>query len=363
MRTRRQSAGFSLVELMLAMGLGLVVTYGIVQLFIGNSQTNTLLTGQSRLQESARYALDFISESARGSGYIGCDPDPDKIYNPLNGTWKQLFEVDITRPVEAFDYVGSGGTDVNDWVPGLDRLPRQSGGGSVNTFVNGTGIELADVEPGTDIVAFRRVETPGFPAAAIVQPTADPVVEAAGEMDIGVGDFAVISNCEQAALFRVTAVAPGAGEATLVRGVGGGTFDNSPVATLSELGVAYGDATSGQGTVVGRVVTDVYFVARGVGTNNRDEPTMALWRRSGTAAPVELVEGVHDLQVRFGVDTTPNDDVRAPNRYVDFGALTADDVVRAMRIEITASTVDIVTESSSPVMRTFSTTVSFRNAG
>ena len=86
----KRTAGFSLIELMLALALGVVVTSGIVQLFVGNNQTYTLLTGQSRMQESARYALDFIARSARMSGYFGCDPENDKIYNSLNGVWSGL---------------------------------------------------------------------------------------------------------------------------------------------------------------------------------------------------------------------------------------------------------------------------------
>ena len=74
-----RSAGFSLIEMLLALGLGLIVTAGVVQLFVGNNQTYSLLTGQSRLQESARYTMEFITQSARSSGYFGCDPDNDKV--------------------------------------------------------------------------------------------------------------------------------------------------------------------------------------------------------------------------------------------------------------------------------------------
>ena len=48
--------------------VGVIVTAGIVQLFVSNDQTYTLLTGQARMQESARFALDFISRSARDAG-------------------------------------------------------------------------------------------------------------------------------------------------------------------------------------------------------------------------------------------------------------------------------------------------------
>ena len=102
----KRAQGFSLIELMLALALGVVVTAGIVTLFVGNNQTYTLLNGQSRMQENARFAVDFISRSARAAGYFGCDPEAGKIYKTLNGAWNQIFEFDITTPIQAFHGTG-----------------------------------------------------------------------------------------------------------------------------------------------------------------------------------------------------------------------------------------------------------------
>ena len=79
-----------------------------------------------------------------------------------------------------------------------------------------------------------------------------------------------------------------------------------------------------------------YDFACRAGTNNQGNTPRSLWRRSGINAPVELIEGVRDLQVQFGVDTTPNDNIRSPNRYLNFDALNPTDVVRSMRVTITA---------------------------
>ena len=138
----RRAQGFSLIELMLALALGLVVTAGIVQLFVGNNRTNQLITGQSRLQESARYALDFVSRSVRNGGFYGCDPESDKIYNTLNAPWNQIFELDLTTPVQGFDGTGNG-NGVGDWTPSLASLPRNTAG---TTIVPGNGV---DIYPGT----------------------------------------------------------------------------------------------------------------------------------------------------------------------------------------------------------------------
>jgi type IV pilus assembly protein PilW len=368
-RSRKSQGGFSIIELILALGLGLVVTAGVVQLFVGNNQTYTMLTGQSRLQESARYAMDFITRSARATGYYGCDPDNDKIYNTLNGPWAGLFEMDLTNPIQSFDYTGNGtDTGLNDWTPSLSVLPRMTGAGtSINTVVDGTGIDTDELIPGTDILVFRRVEVPGAPITAITQSTAGPItVVDDGTNTFAVDDFAVISNCEQAALFRITGVAAGAaapsGEATLVlsRAAGAGIYENAAGATLSDQGIPYGNAVNPQGATVGRVITDIYYIANGTGENNRGQAPRSLWRRSGTQAPSELVEGVWDLQVSFGIDTTPNDNNLSANRYVDFNSMGLNDVVRALRLEVTTSTVDVVV-GDEPTRRTFVQTISLRN--
>ncbi len=372
-----RSGGFSIVELILALGLGLVVTAGVVQLFVGNNETYTLLTGQSRLQESARYSMDFITRSARSTGYFGCDPDNDKIYNTLNGPWTNLFEMDLTNPIQAFDYSGNGTAhEIGDWTPSLGVLPRKTGTStSINTVVDGTGIDIEEgddddpgrIIPDTDVLVFRRVEIPGATIAEITQ-SGDGTIRVINEDDVNfqVNDFAVISNCEQAALFRVTAVADGgagpSGEDTLnlTRGTGAGIYENKAGVSLSEQGIPYGNAINSQGATVGRVITDIYYIANGRGTNNRNQRPRSLWRRSGIDAPVELVEGVRDLQVSFGVDNTPADANESANRYVDFGGINANDIVRSLRIEITTSTVDVI-DGNLPTTRTFVQTISLRN--
>jgi len=359
--------GFSLIELLLAMALGLVVTAGIVQLFAGNTQTYSAIQGQSRLQEGARYALDFMAESVRAGGYFGCDPDLDKRYTTLNQTLGNTFEMNILQPVAGFDYQGGGGTSMTDWVPSAAVLPRV---GSVTTTpFPANGLNFAQIEPNTDILAVRRIDPPGERISALTQATANPVIiEDDGDVALDTDDFAVISNCEQASVFRITNVADNGATISLFRdentGPGSVIFQNRAGATLSDENIAYGTAISAQGASVARLFAEIYFIAAGAGTNNRGQETLALWRKSGNDAPVELVEGVQDLQLWFGVDTTPNDSIDVPNRYTDFGAVGVNDVVRTVRIQITASTVDVIDpDDNQPVTRTFSQTISLRNQG
>lgn len=366
-RTRvlgRRVQGFSLIELMLALTLGLVVTAGIVQLFVGNNRTNELITGQSRLQESARYALDFISRSTRIGGFYGCDAEPDQLHTTLNANLEQVFELNMTIPVQGFDGTGAG-NGVGDWTPSLAELPRNSsgGGGSINAIVPGNGIDISTLVPGTDILVVRYQLAPGWRVAQQVDELDNPVlIENTGDVPFEAGDYAVISDCEQATVFNITAVG-GGGNVALTRGSGIGLFANSPTKDLSVRGISFGSDSAGssQGSVVSQLLTDIYFVAESANLNNRGDNITSLWLKRGTDAPVEMVEGISDLQVLFGIDTITNDGRPSANRYVPYAGVGVN-VIRSVRVSIEANTIDVVSESPEPISRTFTQTISLRNS-
>lgn len=66
----RQQQGLSLVELMVALALGMLLMTGIIQVFLSSKQTYAANEASARMQENGRFALDFISRSARLGGYL-----------------------------------------------------------------------------------------------------------------------------------------------------------------------------------------------------------------------------------------------------------------------------------------------------
>ena len=69
---RNSIRGFSLVELMIAMTLGLFLTSSMIAVFLGNKRTSEVNTAMANIQENARFALDSIARDARVSGFQGC---------------------------------------------------------------------------------------------------------------------------------------------------------------------------------------------------------------------------------------------------------------------------------------------------
>ena len=66
--------GFGLVEVMIAVTLGIVVVLGITQIFASAKQSYLTQDSTSRLQEDARYVLSRMVQDIRMAGMFGCLP-------------------------------------------------------------------------------------------------------------------------------------------------------------------------------------------------------------------------------------------------------------------------------------------------
>lgn len=76
--TPKYQAGFSLVELMIAITLGLIVLLAIGSIYIGSRQTYRVQEDNARLQEAGRYALEVIGRGLRQAG-----ADAEINFNPV----------------------------------------------------------------------------------------------------------------------------------------------------------------------------------------------------------------------------------------------------------------------------------------
>ncbi|RSZ60557.1 prepilin-type N-terminal cleavage/methylation domain-containing protein [Massilia atriviolacea] len=65
----RKQHGLGLVEVMVAMTIGLILLGGVGYMFIGSKQMNTTQTDIVRIQESTRNVLDIMGTAVRQAGY------------------------------------------------------------------------------------------------------------------------------------------------------------------------------------------------------------------------------------------------------------------------------------------------------
>jgi type IV pilus assembly protein PilW len=316
------------VELLVALTLGAFITVGIVQMFTANRETYQMSVGQARLQENARFAMRFIERPLRMAGFTGCFSDNQSVRNVLNpdpGTGLVPYEFDFAQPIEGFE-----GTGTQTWSPNPSRLPSD--------------VDLTLVESGTDILVVRLAESEGLRVVGGMPSNQSPVQASAGDPSrYGAGTVLLISDCEKATVFQSTAAA-GTGPIQIDHAAGsaGVTPGNQFLELTDDAGLTFGAEST-----VHRIETQIFFIAPGAGTNNAGNAPLSLWRKEADQAPVELVEGISDLQVTFGVDA---DGDRVPDQYRTIQNVNllppANDRIVTVRVSLTVNSVDVVTEDA-----------------
>ena len=338
----KDACGLTLVELMITLLLSSVMTLGLVELYVASADSYRFLTGQSRMYLSAKLALNMIGRAVRQAGYQGC-VSTELLWEGQMATRPSIrlpYEFNLPVPVQGYE----GWTGTATWVP---ALADPAGPGSSHVAASargvpkgrGAAIRLHRIQQGTDLLTVRYLSQFHHRLAGSLKPDSThlSVRVADGGLEFGSGYFAMLHDCDKVELFRVAAAADAdrvrAGELIRLQRAGPQFF-------------AFGKTRVGQtdpgafdaGAWVSGIVTDTYFIAPGAGVNNRGRQPLSLWLKSGLRRPVEMIEGVEDLQLLYGVDMVSGDQV--PDRY-----LTADQVsdwrsVRTLRISITVNSVD-----------------------
>jgi type IV pilus assembly protein PilW len=79
----RTSRGFSLIELMVAMLIGLLVLAGVIQVVLNSKRSFLDNQETAFIQDNTRYALDIIAKDFRATGYRGCAADEPVIVDVI----------------------------------------------------------------------------------------------------------------------------------------------------------------------------------------------------------------------------------------------------------------------------------------
>jgi len=329
--TDRQ-AGFSLVELMVAMTISLFLLAGVVQIFLGSKQSYRVNDGLSRLQENARFAFDHIAQDLDAGGYMGCNDSADVDRNN-----------DLLLTNALTNAVATGYNFANP----LD--------GTDNTGPNGS-----------DTLNIRRaVTSSAVPLAASMPDATSPIT-----LDDTHPNYAsleqwqvmAISDCSRTSIFMITndpttsggvirhdpgvAAPAGAinqGQSNLATDLGG--------VNVNDLKNTFGSLSASQATAI-RVATNSYSI------QPSDSGTGFSLALNGS----ELVEGVQDLQVLYGIDA---DGTPGVERYVSANdaALAAAGMnqVASVTLTLTLNAVSGVQIDGAPLTKTVSQTFRLRN--
>lgn len=291
----RNAAGFTLVELMVALVLGLVLVAAILQFFTGTRLTFTANEAQARAQETGRFAMETMKPSIRSAGLGGiCGGNPP-VRNHLNLSAADAQALlSPTHAVRGWEFQNTG---INRTVT-LDN--PQPGSGSANNWVAGGSIGNLPAGivnlalPSSDVLLVRemrpvrgiRATDSNAPNQANININYDTTQ---GTDTVSACEILLVTNCNRADLFQVT----NATSNSLTKGSAGGCSPGNQTP---------GDdwsATYRSATQFYRAESTAYFVGQ---FPNRDMPSLIRGRFIEGLAPQfeELVEGVENMQVLYG---------------------------------------------------------------
>ncbi|HRO63650.1 prepilin-type N-terminal cleavage/methylation domain-containing protein [Thermomonas sp.] len=138
--SKAAAQGFSLIEMMIALMLGLIVLGAAFVLFVGNLRTFNSNDGQNRVQENARVAYEMLAADVRSTGTTACtressvrgvDANSAAFRAPLDGTATSLTAVGVDEMAYRVD---PNNSDANR-VTLLEASPAASDIFNVNDVV------------------------------------------------------------------------------------------------------------------------------------------------------------------------------------------------------------------------------------
>lgn len=309
--------GLSLIELMIAITLGLVLMTGVIQVFLSSKTVYSTQQALSRVQETGRLAIEFLSRDIRMAGYMGCASRAAGmvITNTLNNPSKYQFD---------FNTALMGYTA--DKLPldhGLSPLPLANTDLFVVRGAFGSGAHVVQNNNGAQI---NVVATTPEPNAC----TDSDGKVSARISGICIGDILVVTDCTKARVFQATNLQETGSDLNVVHAESGipGNSDASWGGSSDPESERFRN-----GAEVLSATTITYFV--GTGTSGRP----SLWQNVN-GVNLELLEGVDDMSINYGVDSdgdyVPDGSYRDATKL----ALTDWNKVVALRVELLVASIE-----------------------
>lgn len=328
-KTARHCTGLSLVELLIAMVLGLTLAAGVSQVYVGNNQTQRDQEAHMRMQENGRFAIHFLSQEIRMAGYMGCTSslDSESVTNTLDGP-PSSFQPDTG--IQGWESGHGGGTAPGDIFNTVDDRPLESTSGGNWDTTGGNQMDAMDALPGSDIVRIWGTST-GTSAAITDIPGqgADTVVES-DITEIAEGDILLLSDCERAEVVQACNVNIVSGQ--MRSALSSGCTPGNDVPRGSGIG-AGGELVKLKGTM--------FYVSKrgGIASNPPALFRRELDNQAGLGPPEELVEGIESIQILYGLNVD-NDSQQSVDAWVPADQVPDWGQVIAARISVLVQSIE-----------------------
>ena len=332
-----RSRGFSLVELMVAMVLGLILLAGLISTFVADRQAYQTNENMARLQETARIVNELMGREIRAAGGNPCGTPmvANVITNASSNWW-------------------------SNWTNGTLIGFDESQAVSFKPFGN----NQADRVQGTDALLILSATLQRGVAISVHNHTSAEFQLDTADHDLDDGDIAMVCDPYTAAIFQVTKVHSGTTPKVEHK-----TGNSASMPGNCSIGLGYPTActTSGAlkdftgGTLV-RLHASFWYVGKN-GNGGTSLYRLVLRSNSSSIPPSatviteEIVENISDMQIQY---LAKNGNSLASN-YVDASSVSDWSLIVAVRPTLSLQTKDNVGTTGSRITRTLSFTTSIRN--
>ena len=328
----RTMQGFTLVELMVALVLGMIVTAAAIAVFLSNKRVYQTTENLGRVQETVRTAYELMARDMREAAGNACEaglPTVNVLNNPAANWWSNMDG-------------GARGYDGATAMPGL-------------AFGTARGDRVA----GTDALELKAAVNDGVTVVSHNAPAAQFKVNTINH-GLATGDIVMVCDFDHAAILQVSNAQNGIND-TIVHNTGVGVpgncskglgFGAPPNCTV--LGTPY---TYGPNSIIARVRMERWYVGND-GNGGRSLFQSVLVNNAGVLSVQrqEITDSVRNLRLQYLLSGTTD--------YVDAGAVAAADWnsarVLAVRVVLTLEGRN-ADNGADPVDRTLEHTVTLRN--
>lgn len=318
---RFKQRGLTLVEIMIAVTISLVLLAGIMQIFMSSKQSYNIQQALSRVQENARLVTDIMLRDITAAGYMGCLGATTEVVNTLND---QTANYNYAVAIE-----GTEGGASPDSI-------------TIRRVIEGMSVPV--VEPMANLTAPIKLDTGNLNYASLKQ-----------------WDVVTVSDCAGAAVFMITNDPAASDEGIIQRSVGAGnsapetSINNGQFNTTDDLQRIFGSDSATTAKLY-RIGSFSYQV----------QPSDSGKTTSLFLSGEELVEGVEDLQIEYGIANSPASPSTPTiaEQYVDADSVTNWDDVISIRMTFVVNSGELIVnpgDGDGRLRKTFSTTVRLRN--
>ncbi|MEF2242024.1 PilW family protein [Xanthomonas arboricola] len=325
--SRSRMRGVTLIELMIALVLGLLVVGAAIGIFLANRRTYSATESLGRVQENVRTAFELMARDVReasGNPCVNTVPIANVLKSKANNWYTNIdtWNSGITGVEGAFSSGSpANGTATGTRVAGTDALQ-----------ILGSGYEVATISSDdTGAATF----------------TLNMTAAAAG---INVGDVVVACNARQSAIFQVS----GVGGSTITHAVSGVSPGNCSTGLAMPVCGGSQFAFVAPGSVVANLHAARWFIGTNAsGTRSLYQSQMvysgdALGQRND-----EVLEGVNDMQLQYLT--------KGASSYVDATAISDWSSVVAVSVRLEMLDKTRVGPAGEPISRTLSHVIALRN--